>query len=120
MKIYNTKVGTTAYYKNRSWSHRTVLFVPSDNIDYKYARIQNESEIEVERSSLEDGSMLTCISKPFGSERGQSVWMVTDPHSDHFGKQAIFNGPWYDRHPGADGRIYGSPSPTHYNLMESK
>jgi len=100
MKTYNTRVGTSAYFKRRSWVAPSVLFFQESEIDHEYARLTEERRKSVDyhthpdKGELEDGTMLTCVSKPW-SDCGRSVWMVTDPKSEHFGKLTIFNGEWF-------------------------
>jgi len=124
MKTYNTQVGATAYFKNRTWSPCKTLFFQKEEIDCTYARLTEKISDSVDYYTHPDtgyittGTMLTCISKP-STERGQSVWMVTDPKSKYFGKLTIFNGRSYNIHVGVNGDRVGYPTPTHYNLVES-
>ena len=126
MKIYNTKVGTTAYFTNRSWKPGAILFFRKEDIDCGYARLAEKTSESInyhthpDRTTREKitGTMLTCISKP-SAMAGRSVWMITDPKSEHLGKLIIFNGEWYSTHTNAEGKRVGFPTPTHYDLIEN-
>ena len=121
MKIYNAKVGTTAYFKNRTWSGYKVLFFQREEIDCTYARFMDSTNLNVythpDKGYITNGTMLTCINRP-SAESGRSVWMITDPKSKHFGKLTIFNGEWYNLNTDSNGVRRGFPSPTHYNLVK--
>jgi len=124
MKTYNTKVGTTACFKNRTWNPYKVLFFQKEELDCTCARLAEKTSDSVDYHTHRDtgrittGTMLTCISKP-STERAQSVWMVTDPKSKYFGKLTIFNGRSYNIHINMNGDRVGYPTPTHYNLVEN-
>ena len=126
MKISKSKVGTTAYFKNRSWKPGSILFFRKKDIDFAYARLTRKTIDSVNYDTHSDktcrrniaGTMLTCISKPYVTN-GPSVWMITDSKSEHFGKLIILNGQWYNMHTDSHRGRVGFPTPTHYDLIEN-
>ena len=116
MRIQSTRVGTTAYFINRSWKGGSVLLFRKEDIDCERAQVKEKTTDNLSYNTPPDridrhqltGTMLTCISKPYVTE-GPSVWAVTDSKSKHFGKLVILNG-----------RDFGSwGTPTHYDLVEN-
>ena len=126
MRIQSTRVGTTAYFINRSWKGGSVLLFRKEDVDCARARVKEKTMNNLYYDAHSDkigrhqltGTMLTCISKPYVTD-GPSVWVITDSKSKHFGKLIILNGQWYNMHIDPHRGRVGFPTPTHYDLVEN-
>ena len=132
MKVHETTVGTTAFYKTRNpkscWGN--VLFFSASELNFQHCTLTDKTRQKVDyykhkdiaRDYSFDGTMLTCIAKDMRNPKGgRSIWIVTDSKSEHFGKYIILNiRPWYNLRYDSAGILRGHPGPTHYNLVENK
>jgi hypothetical protein len=83
MRIQSTRVGTTAYFINRSWKGGSVLLFRKEDIDCDRAQVKektmdnlcyNAYPDKIDRHHL-TGTMLTCINKPCVTD-GPSVYTL--------------------------------------------
>jgi hypothetical protein len=90
MKTNECKVGVSAIMK-KSTPH---MLYDKYEIDFRRSNIDQEcrprsvAEFNAggRRHYVEEGTLLTCVSRVNDMAQARSVWMVTDPSSSHHGK----------------------------------